>query len=108
MLVIVTQVRIGGKIYEKAQRIIAAIDAMTGELTGDPEYFWGPGAGATEDQRAEAEFEGRARARRPALEAITYFVALPFVGPTTARLSLARRKNFGLPAPLFARRKQWR
>ena len=66
MLVIVTQVRIGGKIYEKAQRIIAAIDAMTGELTGDPEYFWGPGTGATEDQRAEAELKAaRERGDRP-------------------------------------------
>jgi hypothetical protein len=45
------QIRIGSNVAVLADRIVAAIDALAAELTGDPEYFWSIGAGATEDQR---------------------------------------------------------
>ena len=55
MLIIAARVRIGGEVYKRASAVIAAVDALADELTGERDYFFEPGGGATEGQRAAAE-----------------------------------------------------
>jgi hypothetical protein len=55
MIEICMRVAIGGAVYRHAMAIMAAIDGLAAELTGDSTYFHPLGAGATEYQRRAHE-----------------------------------------------------
>src|SRR5271169_5728047 len=56
------QVRMGSRVYQHALSIIAAIDGLAAELTGERDYFHALGAGATKEQLQAME-ENAARER---------------------------------------------
>ncbi|WP_041368118.1 hypothetical protein [Methylocella silvestris] len=56
------QVAIGGNVDKLAHMVLVSIDALAAELTGDNQYFWSVGAGASADQRRVME-EKAARER---------------------------------------------
>ncbi|PNG25714.1 hypothetical protein [Methylocella silvestris] len=62
MIGISNRVRINGPVYQQAHLVLTAIDALVTELTGDREYFWSIGSGATPDQ-CKAQEEKAARER---------------------------------------------
>jgi hypothetical protein len=51
MIQLSMQVRIGSRVYQHALAIIAAIDGLAAEISGESGYFVEPGGGATEGQR---------------------------------------------------------
>jgi hypothetical protein len=60
------EVKIGNLVYQRALVIIAAIDALAAELTGERDYFHALGAGATKEQlRAMEERAARERGEMP-------------------------------------------
>jgi hypothetical protein len=62
MIRIMIEVRIGSPSYEDAYRVLMAIHALADGLTGIPDYFHQPGAGATDGERhVEAEKAARER-----------------------------------------------
>jgi hypothetical protein len=66
MLVIAARVRIGGEVYKRVSALIAAIDALADELTGERDYFFEPGGGATGGERkAMEEKAARERGEKP-------------------------------------------
>ena len=65
-------VKIGSLVYQRALAIIAAIDALAAELTGDHDYFYALGAGATKEQLHKMEEWARA-GRTSSIEAMVLF-----------------------------------
>jgi hypothetical protein len=47
-------VRIGNPLYDATDILMKAIDAVAFILTGDREYFWSVGGGATAGQKTRA------------------------------------------------------
>ena len=62
MIRVCARVKIGGAVYAAASAVIDAIDRLATALTGDRDYFAGPGTAASEGQR-EAEEVKAARER---------------------------------------------
>ncbi|ACK51704.1 hypothetical protein Msil_2785 [Methylocella silvestris BL2] len=66
MIGISNRVRMNGPVSQQAHVVLAAIDALAAELTGDREYFWSIGSGATEGQcKAKDEKAARERGEIP-------------------------------------------
>jgi hypothetical protein len=66
MIQLSMQVRIGSRVYQHALAIIAAIDGLAAELTGERDYFHSLGAGATKGQlQAMDERTARERGELP-------------------------------------------
>ena len=60
------QVRIGSRVYQHALAIIAAIDGLAADLTGERDYFHAIGSGATKEQlRTIEERAARERGELP-------------------------------------------
>ncbi len=57
MIAVSSRVKIGGAVYAAAGATIEAIDRLAAVLTGERDYFAGPGTSATEGQLAAAELK---------------------------------------------------
>lgn len=62
MIAVQMHVKVRGAVYQAGDAVIGAIDALAAVLTGERNYFHGPGTSATEGQLKAAE-EKAARER---------------------------------------------
>jgi hypothetical protein len=66
MITVASHVKIGGAVYQGVSTVIEAIDGLAAVLTGDKDYFLGPGTSATAGQRQAAEDKAeRERGEKP-------------------------------------------
>jgi hypothetical protein len=57
MISVASRVKIGGAIYAAVGAVLEAIDGLAAALTGEKDYFHGPGTSATKGQLDAAELK---------------------------------------------------